>query len=151
VVRRADLVELRANGRRRPYLAMSSPFRLSQKRTFTEALCWRLGALIGHAVVKHHDTDVGLPCPLLLPVLLEEVKGSDDDVLAASRIGGRGRVGTGSMERPARNGAVGHRVIAFEHRDLGRLLLREPVPLVVRTVGEAGGLVRRGRRRSDNC
>src|SRR5262249_17061551 len=41
---------------------------------------------------------------------------------------------------PARDGAVGHRVIAFEHRDLGGLLLREPVPLVVRTVGEARGL-----------
>src|SRR5437867_11511806 len=69
---------------------------------------------------------------------LEEDKGPDYDVLAASRIGGRGRVGTGRVERPARDGAVGHRVIAFEHRDLGRLLPGEPVPLVVRTGGEAG-------------
>ena len=66
------------------------------------------------------------------PVFLKEDKGPDHDVLAASRVGGRGRVGTGRMERPARDGAVGHRVIAFEHRDLGRLLLGEPVPLVVR-------------------
>jgi hypothetical protein len=29
-----------------------------------EALRRRLGALIGHAVVKYHDTDVGLLCPL---------------------------------------------------------------------------------------
>src|SRR5689334_21857551 len=79
-------------------------------------------------------------CPLLPPVFLEEDKGPDHDVLPASRIGGRGRVGTGGMERPARNGTVGHRVIAFEHRDLGRLLLGKPVPLVVRTIGEAGGL-----------
>src|SRR5215469_11928797 len=71
---------------------------------------------------------------------LEEDKGPDDDVLAASRVAGRGRVDTGGMERPARDGAVGHRVVAFEHRDLGGLLLGEPVPLVVGTVGEAGGL-----------
>src|SRR5438552_7838895 len=62
----------------------------------------RLGALIGHAVVKYHDTDVGFLCPLLpLPVFLEEDKGPDHDVLAAPRIGGRGRVEAGSMERPA--------------------------------------------------
>src|SRR5258707_14018451 len=73
-------------------------------------------------------------------LLLEKDKRSYDDVLAASGVGGRGRVGTGRMERPARDGAVGHRVIAFEHRDLGGLLLGKPVPLVVWTVGEAGGL-----------
>src|SRR5258707_8203001 len=73
-------------------------------------------------------------------LLLEKDKRSYDDVLAAPGVGGRGRVGTGSMERPARDGAVGHRVIAFEHRDLGGLLLGKPVPLVVWTVGEAGGL-----------
>jgi hypothetical protein len=44
------------------------------------------------------------------------------------------------MERPARDGAVDHRVIALEHRDFGGLLLGKPVPLVVGTVGEAGGL-----------
>src|ERR1700728_1681060 len=71
---------------------------------------------------------------------LEEDKGPDHDVLAASGVGGRGWVDTGSMERPARDGAVDHRVIAFEHRDLGGLLLGKPVPLVVGTVGEAGGL-----------
>src|SRR5713226_2827074 len=75
----------------------------------------RLGALIGHAVVKYHDTDVGFLCPLPLPVFLEEDKGPDHDVLAASGVGGRGRVDTGSMERPARDGAVGRRVIALEH------------------------------------
>jgi hypothetical protein len=77
---------------------------------------------------------VASSCPL------EEDKGPDDDVLAASRIGGRGRVDAGSVERPARDGAVGHRVVAFEHRDLGRLLPGEPVPLVVGTIGETGGL-----------
>src|SRR5258708_21926328 len=81
-----------------------------------------------------------IPTKLPLPVFLEEHKGPDHDVLAASGVGGRGRVCTCSMERPARDGAVGHRVVAFEHRDLGRLLLGKPVPLVVGTVGEAGGL-----------
>src|SRR5262249_42957538 len=76
---------------------------------------WLNSAVSRHPVVKYHDTDVGFLCPLPLPVLLEEDKGRDHDVLAASRIGGRGRVDTGSVERPARNGAVGHRVIAFEH------------------------------------
>src|ERR1700704_4626630 len=71
---------------------------------------------------------------------LEKHKGPYDDVLAASGVGGRGRVDTRRMERPARDGAVGHRVIALEHRDLGRLLPGKPVPLVVWTVGEAGGL-----------
>src|SRR5215471_4796336 len=78
--------------------------------------------------------------PLPLPFLLKEDEGPDHDVLAASGVAGRGRVDTGGMERPARNRTVGHRVIAFEHRDLGRLLLGKPVPLVVGTVGEAGGL-----------
>src|SRR5437899_6593328 len=64
----------------------------------------------GHAVVKYHDTDVGFLCPLPLPLFLEEDKGPDHDVLAASGVGGRGRVDAGGMERPARNGAVGHRV-----------------------------------------
>ena len=41
------------------------------------------------------------------------------------------------MERPARDGAVSHRVIAFEHRHLVGLLVGKPVPLVVGTVGEA--------------
>src|SRR5467141_3541984 len=77
---------------------------------------------------------------LPLPVFLEEDKRPDHDVLAASGVGGRGRVDTGSMERPARDGAVGYRVVAFYHRDLGGLLLGKPVPLVVGTVGEAGGL-----------
>src|SRR5712691_13359581 len=97
-------------------------------------------SLTGHPVVKYHDTDVGFLCPLPLPVFLEKDKGPDHDVPAASGVGGRGRVDTGSMERPARDGAVGHRVIALEHRDLGRLLPGKPVPLVVGTVGEAGGL-----------
>jgi hypothetical protein len=43
-----------------------------------------LGALIGHAVVKYHDTDVGFLCPLPLPVFLEEDKRPDHDVLAAA-------------------------------------------------------------------
>src|SRR6266550_9015063 len=77
---------------------------------------------------------------LPLPVFLEEHKGPDHDVLAASGVGGRGRVDTSSMERPARDGAVGHRVVAFQHRDLGGLLPGEPVPLVVGPVGEASGL-----------
>ena len=48
-------------------------------------------------------------------VVLEEDKGPNHDVLAAAGIRGRGRVDAGSMERPARDGAVGHRVIALEH------------------------------------
>src|SRR5215471_17052144 len=71
---------------------------------------------------------------------LEDDKGPDYDVFVASGVVGSGWVDAGSMERSARNGAVGHRVIAFEHRDLGRLLLRERVPLVVRTVRKTGGL-----------
>src|SRR6516225_10004597 len=98
---------------------------------------WRPNRSFGRQVSRRRCR---LPLPAPLPVFLEEDKGPDYDVLAASRIGGRGRVDTSRMERPARDGAVGHRVIAFEHRDLGRLLLGEPVPLVVRTVGEAGGL-----------
>src|ERR1700753_4085227 len=72
--------------------------------------------------------------------LLEEDKRPDHDVLAASRVGGGGRVDAGAMERPARDRAVGHRVIALEHRDLGRLLLRDPVPLVPGAVSEPRGL-----------
>jgi hypothetical protein len=52
----------------------------------------------GHPLVKYHDTDVGFLCPLPLPVFLEEDKGPDHDVLAASGVGGRGRVDTGRME-----------------------------------------------------
>src|ERR1700722_14087365 len=74
------------------------------------------------------------------PSSLEEDKGTYHDVLAVAGVGRRGRVDTGSMERVARDGAVGHRVIAFEHRDLIRLLPGKPVPLVVRTIGEARGL-----------
>jgi hypothetical protein len=53
---------------------------------------WLDSALSGHPVVKYHDTDVGFLCPLPLPVFLEEDKGPDHDVLAASGVGGRGRV-----------------------------------------------------------
>ena len=93
--------------------------------TIKRPLCGAPVGPLGWSPVKYHNTDVGFLCPLPAPSScpLEEDKGPDHDVLAASRIGGRRRVGTGSMERPARNGAVGHRVIAFEHRDLGRLLL----------------------------
>jgi hypothetical protein len=52
-------------------------------------------------VVKYHDTNVGFLRPLLLPVFLKEDKGPDHDVFAASRVGGRSGVDTGSMERPA--------------------------------------------------
>src|SRR5438105_6275867 len=71
---------------------------------------------------------------------LEKHKRPYDDVLAAPGIGRRGRVDTRRMERPARDGAVGHRVIALQHRHLSRLLPGKPVPLVVGAVGEAGGL-----------
>src|SRR6516225_2873874 len=94
---------------------------------------WRANRSFGRQVSRRRCR---LPLPAPLPVFLEEDKGPDDDVLPASRIPGRGRVDTGCVERPARNRAVGHRVIAFEHRDLGRLLLGEPVPLVVGTVAK---------------
>src|SRR5262249_39068283 len=81
----------------------------------------------------HCHPDGGFLCPLPFPVFLEEDKGPDHDVLAASGVGGRGRVDTGSMERPARDGAVGRGVIALEHGDLVRPLLGKPVPLVVGT------------------
>src|SRR6266851_7049332 len=93
-----------------------------------------------HPVVKYHGTDVGFLWPPRVPVFLEKDKGPHHDVPAASGVGGRGRVDTSCMERPARDGAVGDRVIALEHRDLGGLLPGKPVPLVVGTVGEAGGL-----------
>jgi len=78
--------------------------------------------------------------PLRLLVCLEEDKGADHDVLAAGSAVGRGWVEAGRVERPARDGTVGDRVVALEHRDLGGLLLGKPVPLVVGAVGEAGGL-----------
>ena len=40
-------------------------------------------------------------------VFLEEDKGADHDILAAGSVGGRGRVDAGSVERPARDRAVG--------------------------------------------
>jgi len=72
-----------------------------------------------------------LPLPAACSVFLEEDKGCEYDVLAASGVGGRGRVDTGRMETPARDGVVGDGVIGLEHRDLGGLLLRKPVPLMV--------------------
>src|SRR5215510_7447968 len=68
---------------------------------------------------------------------LEEDVGPHDDVLAAARIGGRGRVDAGAVEGPARDRAIGDGVVALQHRDLRRGLPGEPVPLVVGTVGEA--------------
>ena len=44
------------------------------------------------------------------------------------------------MEGPARDGAVGDRVVALEHRDLSSRLLRKPIPFVVGAVGKSGGL-----------
>src|SRR5207244_3059970 len=58
-------------------------------------------SLNGHPVVKYHDTDVVFRCPLPLPVFLEKDKRPYHDVPAASGVGGRGRVDTSSMERPA--------------------------------------------------
>src|SRR5260370_11145273 len=78
--------------------------------------------------------------PLRLLVFLEEDKGSDHDVLAAGSVVGRGWVDAGSVERPARDGTIGDRVVALEHRDLSGLLLGKPIPLVVGAVGEAGGV-----------
>src|SRR5580704_14545571 len=66
--------------------------------------------------------------PETLSVSLKEDEGADDQVLAAGRICGRRGIGARTVERPARDRTVGDRVIALEHRNLGRLLLREPVP-----------------------
>src|ERR1700686_4254250 len=89
---------------------------------------------------RYFEAGSSLPLPLRLLVFLEEDKGSDHDVLAAGSVIGRGWVDAGSVERPARDGTVGDRVVALEHRNLGGLLLGKPVPLVVGAVGEAGGL-----------
>lgn len=97
-----------------PVPLIRNPAREATRRTSAFGN-YSIAALSGHPVVKYHDTDVGFLCPLPLPVFLEEDKGPDHDVLAASGVGGRGRVDTGSMERPARDGAVGRRVIALEH------------------------------------
>mgnify|MGYP001084186854 CR=1 FL=1 len=56
------------------------------------------------------------------PQLKEDI-GPDHDVLAARGVVGRGWVDAGGVERPARDRAVGDRVVAFEHRDFGRRLL----------------------------
>jgi hypothetical protein len=68
-----------------------------------------------HPPLPCQRTDLGVVCALPLPVGLKEDKRPNHDVLAASGIGRRGRVDTRSMERPARDGAVGHRVVALEH------------------------------------
>ena len=81
-------------------------------------------------------------------VFLEEDKGSDHDVLAAWSVVGRGWVDAASVERPAREGTIGDRVVALEHRDLSGLLLGKPIPLVVGAVGEAGGLLLSAPRRA---
>src|SRR3546814_16056732 len=60
-----------------------------------------------------------------------------NDMLAAAGGRLRGRIERGSVEGPARDRTVGDRIIAFEHRHLGRGLLREPVPFVARPEGEA--------------
>src|SRR5215510_16027626 len=73
-------------------------------------------------------------------VFLEEYESPYHAVPAIPGVGGRGRVDARRVERPARDGAVGHGVVAFQHRDLVHLLLRKPVPLVAGTVGEARGL-----------
>src|SRR5271170_5120640 len=98
-----------------------------------------------HSVVGQSKTDPlpwtrNLPPPAVSVVFLEEEKGSDHDVLAARSVGGRGWVGAGTVERPARDGTVGDGVVALEHRDLGGLLLGKRVPLMAGAVSEAGGL-----------
>jgi len=45
-------------------------------------------AVSGYPVVKFRNTDVGFLRSLPPPVFLEKDKGPDDDVLAASRVGG---------------------------------------------------------------
>src|SRR6516164_10603244 len=72
--------------------------------------------------------------------LLEEDKGPDHQVLATGSVVGRSRIDTGSVERPPRDRTVSDRVVALEHRNLGWLLLRKPIPFVTGAVGEAGGL-----------
>src|SRR5215475_11314361 len=95
----------------------------------TSCNCQPIGLMINRPTVKSQP---GLSDYFAL----EEDKRPHDDVLAAWRIGRRRRIDGGSVERPARDGTVGDRVIALEHRDLGRLLLREPVPLVIGAIGE---------------
>src|SRR5215831_3164406 len=108
--------------------------------TFAGAFHRKPGAASDHPAVRNHDTDVGFPFSAASLYPLEEDIGPDHDVLSASGAGERGRVNAGGMEGPARDGAVGHRVVALEHRDLGGPLLGEPVPLVAGAIGEACGL-----------
>ena len=52
----------------------------------------------GHSVVRYQDTYSGFLYPLRLLVVLKEDKGSDDDILTAGCVGGRGRVDAGAVE-----------------------------------------------------
>jgi hypothetical protein len=73
----------------------------TQQRLSHEAYVRHANA-IALPAARYHDTDSGFLCPLPLPDFLEEDKGPDHDVLAASGVGGCGRIDTGCMERPAR-------------------------------------------------
>ena len=68
---------------------------------FAEALRRRLGA---RAVIRSFSVTTPMAAsaaPYLVRVFLEEDKGPDHDVPAASGVRGRGRIDTGSMKRPA--------------------------------------------------
>ena len=61
----------------------------------------------------------------------------DHDILAVPGVGRRCRIDAGRMERRPLDRTVRKRVIALQHRHLVGLLLREPVPLMVRPIGKA--------------
>jgi hypothetical protein len=95
--------------------------------------------LIGHPVVKYHDTDVGFLCPLLLLVCLEEDKGPDHDVFAASGVGRRGRVPRAATAASRRRWYDGQTNPA-SHRATDRIETRKAKPQPQVEAG-AGGMV----------
>ena len=101
------------NEEHRPFREVLPPWRAA----VTTAALQGASATLKPTTQRKHGR--AMPCD---QTTLKKDKGPDHNILAAPGVGRRGRVDAGGMERPARDGAVGHRVVAFEHRDLGRLL-----------------------------
>ena len=72
-------------------------------------------------------------------VVLEEHERPHDNIHTPRRILGGGRINARRVKRPARDRAIRYRVVTLEHRDLGRPLPGQPVPLVTWPVREVRG------------